>query len=94
MTQEQVLQLQHLKTAEVKPNMFVHIHAEDGYVITSWNDDDDIKNYSGSVCMYMPILNEYPETYRTIPVEQHNDLEARQREIFEAEQKARLNEQQ
>lgn len=86
MTQEQILKMEHLKVAEVKPNMFVHVHAEDGYIITSWGENEDIKDYSGSVCMYMPIRDNYDDDYRTITVAEHEELERRQREAIEAEQ--------
>lgn len=75
MTQEQILKMEHLKVAEVKPNMFVHVHAEDGYIITAWGEQEDIKNYSGSVCMYMPIRDSYDDDYRTITVEEHNEFQ-------------------
>ena len=87
MTQEQLLKIEHLKIAEVKPNMFVHIHAEDGYIITSWNETEDIKDYSGSVCMWMPIRDSYDDDYRTITVAEHEELDRRQREAFELETK-------
>lgn len=88
MTQEQILKMEHLKVAEVKPNMFVHIHAEDGYIITAWGENEDIKDYSGSVCMYMPIRDSYDDDYRTITVAEHEELDRRQREAHEAEMKA------
>lgn len=88
MTQEQILKMEHLKVAEVKPNMFVHIHAEDGYIITAWGENEDIKDYSGSVCMYMPIRDSYDDDYKTITVAEHEELERRQREVIEAEMKA------
>lgn len=87
MTQENLLKMDNLKVAEVKPNMFVHIHAEDGYIITSWSEDEDIKNYSGSVCMWMPIRDTYDDDYRTITVAEHEELDRRQREAFELETK-------
>ena len=87
MTQENLLKMEHLKIAEVKPNMFVHIHAEDGYIITLWSENDDIKDYSGSTCMWMPIRDNYDDDYRTITVAEHEELEKRQREVFEAENK-------
>lgn len=87
MTQEQLLKLDHLKTAEVKPNMFVHIDAEDGYRITSWGEHEDIKNYSGASCMYMPIRESYDDDYRTITVEEHEELMKRAQEAIEAEMK-------
>lgn len=88
MTQEQILKMEHLKVAEVKPNMFVHIHTEDGYIITAWGENEDIKDYSGSVCMYMPIRDSYDDDYRTITVAEHEELERRQREVIEAEMKS------
>ena len=85
MTQEQLLKMPHLKIAEVKPGMFVHVHAEDGYVITAWGDNEDIKEYSGSVCMWMPIRDSYDDDYRTITTTEHEEFERRQREAIEKE---------
>lgn len=72
MTREQILKLEHLKTAEV--TVFVHLHSEDGWYITSWKEGDDIKDYAGSVCYYMPIRDEY-EDFRVITEEDHKELE-------------------
>ena len=85
MTQEQLLKMEHLKIAEVKPGMFVHIHAEEGYIITPWGEHEDIKDYSGSTCMWMPIRDSYDDDYRTITQAQHEELEKRQREEIEKE---------
>ena len=65
MTQREILNLNNLKVAELKPNMFLHIHAKDGYMITPYFDGMDIKNYESGECYYMPIENEYPD-YRVI----------------------------
>ena len=51
--------------------------------MTSWNGED-IKEYSGSVCAYMPIRDEYPE-YRVIGVDEHLRLQEEQRIAFEKE---------
>lgn len=75
MTQEQVLKMEHLKIAEVKPNLFVHVHAEDGYMITSWGEHEDIKNYTASKCLYMPIMDSYDDDYRTITETEHEVFE-------------------
>ena len=85
MTQEQLLKMEHLKIAEVKPGMFVHIHAEDGYIITPWGEHEDIKEYSGSTCMWMPIRDSYDDDYRTITQAEHEEFERRQREVIENE---------
>lgn len=79
MTQKQLLEMEHLSIKEVKPGMFVHVHTEDGYMITPWFEGDDIKEYMGTVCMYMPIRETYDD-YRIITVEEHNELEERQKE--------------
>lgn len=89
MTQEQILKMDNLKVAEVRPNMFVHVHAKDGYVITSWGEHEDIKDYSGSICMYMPIRDSYDNDYRTITIEEHKVLETKAKEAIEAEMKKR-----
>ena len=85
MTQEQLLKMEHLKIAEVKPGMFVHIHAEEGYVITPWGEHEDIKDYSASTCMWMPIRDSYDDDYRTITQAEHEEFERRQREVIENE---------
>lgn len=71
MTQKELLSLEHLKIAEVKT--FVHIHTEDGWVLTDWNTGDDIKNYWSSVCMYTPIKDQYPD-YRVITADEDKVL--------------------
>lgn len=82
MTREQVLSLDHLATAEV--TKFLHIHSEEGWIITSWKEDGDIKEYSGSVCYYMPIRDEY-EDYRVITEEDHKELEAQREKALKEE---------
>ena len=92
MTQEQILKMDNLEVAEVKPGMFVHVHAKEGYIITSYNPEtDDIKNYSGSICMYMPIRDSYDDDYRTITVKEHEVFEEQSRIAHEAEMKEREN---
>ena len=91
MTQEQILKMDNLEVAEVKPGMFVHVHAKEGYRITSWGEHEDIKDYSGSICMYMPIRDSYDDDYRTITVEEHEALEERAREAHEAEMREMEN---
>ena len=88
MTQQEILNLDNLKTAEIKPGMFLHIHSNEGYVITDYKEGDDIKTYSSSVCYYMPIKDEYDETYRTITVEE----DERYIELREKAQKEESNE--
>lgn len=72
MTQREILNLNNLKVAELKPNMFLHIHAKDGFIITAFKEGDDITKYVGSVCYYMSIKNEYPD-YRVITADMHNN---------------------
>lgn len=85
MKQEELLKLDHLKAAEVKPGMFVHVDTEDEYRITSWKEGDDIKNYSGARCMYLPIRESYEVDYRIITLSEHEALEKRAHEAIEAE---------
>lgn len=85
MTQKELLNLEHLSIAEVKK--FVHIHTEEGYVMTSWNDGDDVKEYAGSVCYYMPIRDDYDD-YRVITKEKHNEYEKLRDEAMQAEEEA------
>jgi hypothetical protein len=90
MTRQELLSLDHLAIAEV--TKFVHIHTEEGWYMTEWTGDRDIKEYSGSVCYYMPIRDEYAD-YRVITAAEHEELE-KQREIaVEEENKQVENEQ-
>lgn len=82
MTRQELLSLEHLAVAEV--TKFVHIHTEEGYVITPWLEGGDIKEYSGSVCYYMPIREEYP-THRVITTAEHNELEQQRDEEVQKE---------
>ena len=83
MTREELLNLEHLAIAEV--TKFVHIHTEEGFYMTDWKDGQDIKEYSGSVCYYMPIRDTYND-YRVITAEQHNELMKQQEEAHKAEE--------
>lgn len=83
MTREELLNLDHLAIAEV--TKFVHIHTEEGYFMTEWVEGQDIKEYSGSVCYYMPIRDTYAD-YRIITAEEHAELERLQVEAYKAEE--------
>lgn len=89
MTKEQILKLDNLSVAEEKPGMFVHIHAKEGYKITSWNENDNIINYTSSICMYMPIRDIYDAEYRVITDAEDVELTARQAVAIEKEMKSR-----
>lgn len=82
MTKQELLNLDHLAIAE--ETIFVHTHTEDGYIMTAWNEGEDIKEYSGSVCYYMPIRDEYPN-YRIITLDEHNMLEERRNAAIRTE---------
>ena len=86
MTRQELLSMDHLAIAEV--TKFVHIHTEEGYIMTEWNDGMDIKEYNGSVCYYMPIRDEYTD-YRVITLAEHEELE-KQRDIAIEEENKRL----
>lgn len=83
MTRDELLNLEHLAIAEV--TKFVHIHTEEGYFMTEWMEGQDIKEYSGSVCYYMPIRDTYAD-YRIITAEEHTELERLQEEAYKAEE--------
>lgn len=89
MTRQELLNLDHLSIAEV--TKFVHIHTEEGYVMTEWTEDRDIKEYSGSVCYYMPIRDEYVN-YRIITAAEHEELEKQRDTAIEEENKRIENE--
>lgn len=92
MTQQEILNIPNLKIAEVKPNMFLHVHAADGFYITTYKDGDDIKSYSASICMYMPIRDTYAGDYRTITETEHKTLEERALAAIENERNKRIGE--
>lgn len=79
MTKQELLSLEHLAIAE--ETKFVHVHTEDGYIMTVWKEDENILKYAGSECYYMPIREEYPD-YRIITVEEHNELEKKRDEAI------------
>ena len=74
MLQKDLLSLEHLKISEVKEGYFLHVHSEDGWMITSWKEEDDIRQYVGFRCLYAPIKEEYPD-YRIISKEEHDKRE-------------------
>ena len=74
MLQKDLLSLEHLKISEVKEGYFLHVHSEDDWMITSWNEGDDIRQYVGFQCLYAPIKEEYPD-YRIISKEEHDRRE-------------------
>jgi hypothetical protein len=82
MTINEILNLGHISSSEV-PN-YTRIQTEEGYYMTDWKEGQDIKEYSGSVCYYMPIIDTYAD-YRIITAEEHNELMKQQEEIYKAE---------
>lgn len=52
MTKEEIFNLPNLAIAEEVNNLFIHLHAEEGYLIKVDNESN--------VCIYLPILDEYP----------------------------------
>lgn len=83
MTKEQILKLDNLSVAEERPGMFVHIHAKEGFVITNWNDGDDITNYTSGACMWLPIMDNYAGNYRTITIAEDAEMIEKQRIAIE-----------
>ena len=82
MTKYELLNLPHLKIA--RETIFVHVHTEDGWVLTSWKEGDDIREYSGGVCYYMPIRDTY-EDYRLVTIDEHNQYEKERDEAIKIE---------
>ena len=83
---EELLKLDHLKIAEV--DKFVHIHSENGFIITNW-DEKDVKEYFGSECFYMPIRDEYEE-FRVIELTKHLELEEERDELIKEEENKKV----
>lgn len=78
MIQEQLLNLEHLAKAEKLDDKFIHIHAESGYMITSYDERAKITSYEAYECLYLPIKYGYPN-YRIITKEEHLMMEERKR---------------
>lgn len=88
MTKQEILSLENLKVAEEIEGKFVHIHAQDGYRLTCHKEGDDIKQYIGSVCVYFPIKEEYPD-YHTITVAEHEKMVDMREKAIELEMEER-----
>lgn len=84
MTKEQILALPHLAVAETD-EIKLHIHTEDGFIITDYFDDMDIKEYNSSECYFFPLRDEYKE-YRVITVEEDEEYKKRQEEERDIEE--------
>jgi hypothetical protein len=82
MTRQEILNLPHLLISEVLPNKFVHLHCEDGYILTDYIEGKNIKDYYGSICVYFPIKDEY-DVYRVITQAEHENYLALQEQSIE-----------
>ena len=67
---------------------FNEIVANDGYMLTSFNEDQDIKEYYGTKIVCAPKLVDIASKYHTITVEEHNALEEQKEQAFEEEREA------
>lgn len=84
MNRQEILNLPHLSISEELPDKFVHLHCEEGYILTDYTEGKDIKEYYGSVCVYFPIKDEY-DAYRTITQEEHENYLKLQEQAIEEE---------
>jgi len=84
MTQKELLALPHLAVAEVNEK-WVHIHTEEGYYITDFDQDDDYFYYKDFFCAYLPIKEEYPN-YQAIDNAKHKENIAKKMEAFRLKQ--------
>ena len=82
MTQQEILNLPHLRISQIVEGKFVHIHTEKGYFITTHKEGDNVKDYYGTECIYFPIREEY-DYHRVITIEEHNALSAQQEQAIE-----------
>lgn len=89
MTRQELFSLDHLAIAEV--TLFVHIHTEEGYVMTDWVEGNDIMEYNGSPCYYMPIKDDYAD-FRIITLDEHIELENQRDKAIELKNKEIENE--
>lgn len=75
MTKAEIMAVEHLSVNEEVQGKFYHVHVAEGYMLTSWNEGDDIKDYQGFECLYMPIADDYVD-FRVITKEEHDALNA------------------
>lgn len=66
---------------------FNEITANDGYMLTSFNEDQDVKEYYGTKIVCAPKSVDITAKYHTITVEEHNVLEEKKEQAFEEERK-------
>ena len=59
-----------------------------GYMLTSFNEDQDVKEYYGTKIVCAPKLVNIAAKYHTITLEEHNALEEEKEQAFEEERKA------
>lgn len=71
---------------------FNEITANDGYMLTSFNEDQDIKEYYGTKIICAPKSVNIAAKYHTITVEEHSILEEEKEKAFEEERKAQETE--
>lgn len=64
------------------------IAANDGYMLTSFNEDQDVKEYYGTKIVCAPKSVDIAAKYHTITIEEHNALEEQKEQAFEEERKA------
>ncbi len=57
-----------------KTKRFIELTPMKGYKITSWNEDDDIMNFTSSECIVMPLNYDY-SIFKTITDEEVEKLE-------------------
>lgn len=66
---------------------FNEIVANDGYMLTSFNEDQDIKEYYGTKIVCAPKSVDIAAKYHVITVEEHSILEEQKEKAFEEERK-------
>lgn len=71
---------------------FNEIVANDGFMLTSFNEDQDIKEYYGTKIVCAPKSVDIASKYHTITIEEHNALEEKKEQAFEKEREAEESE--
>lgn len=61
-----------MKTEYNEAKKFYHLAADDGMVITSWRETDDIRDYSSALQVYCPASTDIG-IYYEITIEQDNE---------------------
>ena len=77
---------------ETKNGNFHKVTCPDGHFITSWNSEDDIRQFNASKIVCCPLKVDIEATYRCITQEEYLDLFTKYNDAIAADMEQRKNE--